>query len=510
MPKQTQTSNTPEIILDHHAATPLYRQLYERLQAAILTGQLEMGMRLPSTRVLASTLGVSRNTTALAYELLLMEGYIESKVGDGTRVTRLQMTEMSLPEQNGQEQDITDHSKTTLAVFSQRTQALINMPDSEEPPDDLVAASPFNIGQPDVTSFPYEIWARLVARNARQLLQTVSLYQNAQGYAPLRKAIAAHIGITRGIHCSPEQIILTAGTQGALDLAARVLLDPGASVWVEDPGYPGARGVLLSAGAKLVAVPLDEEGIDIAYGRKLCREARLAIVTPSHQFPTGGTMSLRRRLELLEWSRETSAWIIEDDYDSEYRFSGRPLEALRGLDRTGRVLYVGTFSKVLFPALRLGYLVVPSALLEGFLATRRLIDKHPPLLEQMALADFLAEGHFARHLRKMLQYYTERRKALIDALRQEMSDILDITVPEAGIHLAAWLPSNRNTREIAQQAAMCGLYIQPISRFSLQPLQRDGLLFGFACASPEELRAGVHRLALALKEHQRKEQLPSR
>jgi len=359
----------------------------------------------------------------------------------------------------------------------------------------------FLVGQPDVTAFPYETWARLVARHARQSLPAASLYQNVQGYAPLREAIAAHIGLTRGLHCSPEQIILTAGTQGALDLVARVLLDPGDLVWVEDPGYSGARGALLAAGAKLVAVPVDREGIDVETGRQLCPEARLAIVTPSHQFPTGVSMNLSRRLALLEWSRKASAWIVEDDYDSEYRFSGRPLEALQSLDRAGRVLYIGTFSKVLFPSLRLGYLVAPTELLPGLLAARRLIDMHLPLLEQMALADFLAEGHFARYLRKMRLLYTERRNALIEALRRELGDLLDVTVPEAGLHLAAWLPYGVSAHRATQQAAAHGLHLLPISHFSLRPLPRDGVLLGFARASPEELRAGVQTLALALREH---------
>jgi GntR family transcriptional regulator/MocR family aminotransferase len=388
-----------------------------------------------------------------------------------------------------------------MTRLSRRCQLLV----STLPPGEIDAGlgnrgtNIFRVGQPDVTLFAYDTWARLVARHARQSLQAVALYQNAQGYAPLREAIAAHIGITRGVHCSPEQIIVTAGAQSALDLVARVLLDPGERAWVEDPGFLGARGALLAAGARLVPVPVDQEGIDIKAGRRLCRDARLAVVTPSHQFPTGVTMSLSRRLALLEWGREEQSWVVEDDYDSEYRFSGRPLEALQGLDSAKRVLYVGTFSKVLFPSLRLGYLVAPSELLGGLIATRHLIDVHPPLLEQMALADFIAEGHLARHVRKMRLLYLERRNALVGALTQELGDMLDIVVPEAGLHLAAWLPSGLSAQAAIQQAEAMGLRLLPLSRFSLQPLQRDGLLFGFANASPDELRAGVKTLALALR-----------
>lgn len=500
MSKRATPGKKTEIILDQNASSPLYRQLYERLRAKILEGQLEAGARLPSTRVLASELGVSRNTTALAYEQLLLEGYIESRVGDGTRVARLQ-PEQHLPVPSNTDDLNATASSETPDVFAKRTQVLIRLsyPGELDAGQTGADTSLFSVGLPDVAHFPYETWARLVARHARHSLQAVSLYQDAQGYAPLREAIAAHIGIRRGVHCSPEQIILTAGAQGAFDLVARVLLNPGDPVWVEDPGYLGVRGSLLAAGARLVAVPIDEEGIDVDTGQQFRRDVRMAVVTPSHQFPTGVTMSLNRRLALLEWSKEARAWIIEDDYDSEYRFSGRPLEALQGLDNGGRVIYIGTFSKVLFPSLRLGYLVVPPELLKGFLTARRFIDVHLPLLEQMALADFIAEGHFTRHLRKMRQLYWERRNALIDALTQELGDMLDVTIPEAGIHLAAWLSSYTSARAVTQQAAAHGLYIQRISQFSLRSHQRDGLLLGFASNPSEEIRAGVKTLAQILR-----------
>jgi GntR family transcriptional regulator/MocR family aminotransferase len=266
--------------------------------------------------------------------------------------------------------------------LSQRGRALAELPYPEEAAVQEAgpAGNPFRISQPDVAHFPYATWARLVARHARRSLPDVALYQPPYGYMPLREAIAAHIGLTRGVPCVPDQVIVTAGAQEALALAADLLLDPDDSVWLEDPGYTGAHGALLAAGATLIPVPVDHEGLDVAAGRQLCPQARLAVVTPSHQFPTGVTMSLRRRLALLEWAREADAWIVEDDYDSEYRFGGRPLEALHGLDDEGRVLYVGTFSKVLFPALRLGYLVVPPGLPPAVRAARRLVDIHPPIL----------------------------------------------------------------------------------------------------------------------------------
>jgi GntR family transcriptional regulator/MocR family aminotransferase len=501
MPKRAPPITKPEIILDQYARTPLYKQLYERLRDAILAGQLTPDARLPSTRVLASELGVSRTTTALAYEHLLLEGYIESRVGAGTSVAHLQTAQRKQVADDAGHPRAVESAGPRTAMLSRRGCLLVDTPFPEAFYANQVggAANLFRVGQPEVASFPYETWARLVAKHARRSLHAVSYYQDVRGYAPLRAAIAAHIGVTRGVHCAPEQIIVTAGAQGALDLVARVLLDPGDPVWVEDPGYGGARGALLAAGAKLVAVPVDGEGIDVEAGRAHYRDARLAFVTPLHQFPTGVTMSLRRRLALLQWAREAQAWIVEDDYDSEYRFSGRPLEALQGLDSAARVIYVGTFSKVLFPSLRLGYLVAPPALIEGLLAARDFIDMHPPLLEQMALDDFIVEGHFARHLRKMRAQYLARRDALVDALRRELGDVLDVAAPEAGMHLVAWLPPGVDGRAAAARVAAYDQHILPVSHFSVGPLPRDGLVLGFAGDAPHALRAGVLVLARALR-----------
>ena len=499
MPKRVRLVENPEIILDQYAQAPLYRQLYERLRTQILAGQLETGARLPSTRILASQLGVSRNTTALAYEQLLLEGYLESRVGDGTRVARLEPEQVVQAGGKASREGREGASATQHALLAQRSQILLDEFASVHEAKVSSDKDVFLVGEPEVTHFPYEIWARLIAKHARQSLRAYARYQDVQGYGPLREAISAHIGITRGVHCTPEQVILTAGAQGAMDLVARVLLDPGEQAWVEEPGYFGAQGALMAAGIKLVPVPVDREGINVVAGRQLEGEARLAVVTPSHQFPTGVTMSLSRRLELLEWARETQGWIIEDDYDSEYRYSGRPLEALHGLDRVGRVIYIGTFSKVLFPSLRLGYMVVPPQLVAGLLATRRFVDVHLPLLEQMALTDFINEGHFARYLRKMRGLYMERRDALVKALKRELGDILDVTIPEAGIHLVAWLPEEVNARSMVELAARQGLRAQSVSQYSLQFLKRDGLVLGFANATPEELGADVHALARVLR-----------
>jgi GntR family transcriptional regulator / MocR family aminotransferase len=490
MPKRAILIDRPAIALDARLAQPLYKQLYERLRTTILEGQLERGARLPSTRTLASELGISRTTVALAYEQLLLEGYLESRVGQGTIVAR-QLPIMLLKQHLEQSAPPGD---LPLQGAARARQLAADLPIDRES-----ASAIFRIGEPAIDRFPYPTWARLVARAARHGLHSLARYQSPAGYEPLREAIAAHIGITRGVRCAPEQIIITAGSQGAIDLAVRTLLGPGEAAWVESPGYFGTRGSLRAAGARIIPVPVDAQGIDVAAGRERAPQARIAAITPSHQFPTGVTMSLTRRLALLEWAEQAGAWILEDDYDSEYRFGGRPLDALQGLDHAGRVLYVGSFSKVMFPALRLGYLVAPSDLVAPLLAMRRVIDVHAPMLEQLALADFLTEGHFVRHLRQMLQCYRARRDRLHHELRQHLGDLIEVQLPEAGMHLVGWLPPGVDDQRASALAAQHDISVIPISRYSLEPLARGGLLFGYASTSEADITLGVRRLAGALR-----------
>jgi GntR family transcriptional regulator/MocR family aminotransferase len=498
MPKRTRLTKRSEIILDATLPVPLYKQLYERLRREILAGQLEHGARLPSTRTLARELGVARTTTVLAYKQLLLEGYLDSRVGQGTVVARSLPTTLFQEQTDRTQSSQTNAGKTATIHLASRVRPLKEIPYPQR--REGRTGGIFYGGEPGLEMFPYEIWARLIARRARQSLHEFAHYQPPAGYYPLREAIAAQIGITRGVRCTPEQIILTAGSQGALDLAVRTLLNPGEAAWLENPGYFGARGALLTAGARLVPVPVDEQGIVVEIGRKLCPEARLVSTTPSHQFPLGVTMSLGRRLALLDWAREAGAWILEDDYDSECRFSGRPLEALQGLDHAGRVLYIGTFSKVLFPALRLGYLVVPTELVEPLLAMRRFIDIHIPILEQMALFDFMNEGHFARHLRHMLNYYSQRRDLLHCELRAHLGGLLEVYAPEAGMNLVGWLPPGKDDQRAARLAAQVGIAVMAISTYSLEPLPRGGLLFGYAGTDEETIPQGVKKLAEVLEQ----------
>jgi GntR family transcriptional regulator / MocR family aminotransferase len=321
-------------------------------------------------------------------------------------------------------------------------------------------------------------------------------YQDSAGYRPLREAIAAHVTVSRQVHCKPEQIMIVPGSQGALDLASRMLINAGDPVWMEDPGYPGARGAFLGAGANIIPVPVDDEGLAVNIGIERAPQARLVYLTPSHQFPLGITMSLSRRLALLDWAKHANAYILEDDYDSEFRFAERPLAALQGLDDADRVIYIGTFSKVLFPSLRIGYLILPPLLVDSFLKVRRLIDIHAPMLEQAVLTDFITEGHFTRHLRRMRTLYAERRSALLEAAKGLP---LEIHSPEAGIHCVGWLPAGMDDLSVARKAADFDLELTPVSNFAIEPLARKGLLLGYGGYSVQEIKDGARRLGTLLR-----------
>ncbi|HEU0297432.1 MAG TPA: PLP-dependent aminotransferase family protein, partial [Anaerolineales bacterium] len=411
---------------------PLYQQLYAHMRAAILSGELKRGLKLPSSRALADELGVSRNTVQNAYRQLAAEGYLESVEGSGTFVTRvlpdllLAAPGDKVPKDSSRapvgspgETQFSDHARLQLQATP--------MPEALPQPSPT-RPRPFRADVPALDVFPYELWRRLAVRQARRLPRSAFLYQDSAGYLPLREAIAAHIAVSRQVHCLPDQVMIVPGSQGALDLASRMLINSGDSVWMEDPGYPGARGAFIGAGARVVPVPVDDEGLVVDIGVARSNEARLVYVTPSHQFPLGVTLSLSRRLALLDWAKRVNAYVIEDDYDSEFRFTGRPLAALQGLDDANRVIYVGTFSKVLFPSIRIGYMILPTPLIGPFLNVRRLVDIHSPMLEQAVLADFMIEGHFRRHLRRMRTLYAERRRVLLEAVTKLP---LEIHSPEA-------------------------------------------------------------------------------
>lgn len=479
---------------------PLYQQLYSHLREAILAGRLPSGMKLPSTRALAEELRVARNTVLAAYHQLTDEGYIESVEGSGTFVADI------LPEQllTVQKQDSTSapappSTETPAVILSQRARSQMTSPQIllSLPPTTDGRQRPFSLGMSALEVFPYQLWARLIARQARQMSAGTLTYQHAAGYPPLCRAIAEYLTVVRGLRCTPEQIVVVAGAQGGFDLAARLLVDAGDQVWMEDPGYVGARGAFLGAGAEVIPIPVDGEGLRVDVGMARAPQAQMAYVTPAHQFPLGVNMSLPRRLALLEWAKQNNTYILEDDYDSEYRFAGRPLPTLHSLDSAGRVIYIGTFSKVLAPALRIGYLVLPPELLKPFLAVRRFVDFHTPILEQSALADFMADGHFARHLRRMRTHYAEQRLLMLELLGKLP---LELHAAPVGSHCIGWLPAGFDTAKLRRQAIEADLNLWLISTYSIQPLPRDGLIFGYGAYCGDELRDAVGRLAAVIQQ----------
>ncbi|MFJ5386215.1 PLP-dependent aminotransferase family protein [Pectobacterium sp. CHL-2024] len=455
---------------------PLYLQLYRRYRDAITAGKLHPGDRVPSVRSLASELNLARGTVEMAYQMLASEGYFLTRGPAGTIVSpRLE----NLGESG--------HIATSLSQIPERPQT------------ETTQVQPFQLGLPALDAFPRKTWARLAGHNLRTLDTAAMIYPDPAGYEPLRRAIATYLGISRGITCTYEQVFITAGYRRALELVCRTLLQPGDSGWFEDPGYLFARQFLDRAGMHLQPVPVDEEGLNVDMGQQRAAEARFAVVTPTHQSPMGVALSLPRRLQLLEWASHRRSWIIEDDYDSEFRYHGRPLPALKSLDRDGRVLYTGTFSKVLFPGLRLAYLVVPEPQIERFKDTANHFCCPGSILPQATVAAFMEQGHFARHLRRMRSLYAIRRGYLVDALLQTLGSHLVVQPQAGGIHVLAKLAARGNDKSLAAAAQSHGLAIQALNDWRISSSSHGGLLMGFTnVTEPAIAKALVHRLAVAI------------
>jgi GntR family transcriptional regulator / MocR family aminotransferase len=486
-----QPSSSPELFveLDPSRDRPLFRQLYDSIRNAVLEGRLAPGSGLPPSRGLAAALGVSRNTVSLAYDQLVAEGYLRGQPRSGMRVAA------TLPARPGGKPARVAPARHAPGL-SVRGQAIA----SASMPASPVAGSlprPFRPGIPALDRFPLRVWSRLAHRLLRR--PPWLGYGDAAGYPPLRRAIAEYVSAARGASCTAAQVIVVSGSQQGVDLAARVLLDPADEVWMEDPGYPGSRAALFAAGARVVPVPVDGEGLRVVDGERSAPRARMAYVSPSHQFPLGATMSASRRLELLRWASRAGAWILEDDYDSEFRYSTRPLASLQGMDQDGRVVYIGTFSKTLAPALRLGYLIVPAAMAQAFAAARAVCDRHSPVMDQAVLADFLTEGHFARHVRRMRALYAERQEALVAALRQQLEGRLEIGPTGAGMHLVGLLGAGEDDAAISAQISDAGLEAPALSRYAMVQPSRGGLLLGWAAYEPDAIRSSVTRLAGLLR-----------
>jgi GntR family transcriptional regulator/MocR family aminotransferase len=467
----------------------------------MLDGRLPPGRRLPASRLLARELGVSRNTVNGALDQLRAEGYLEARARGGTFVAS------RLPD-------------TLLRARSLQRPAAAARAEAEARPEmgrrqlsargQIIATTagrslrlrderirPFRSGVPALDLFPRRVWSRLLSRRWRRGAVPLA-YGYVEGDVALRSAIAEYVRSARGARCSDEQVLIVGGSQQAVDLTARAVLDPGDAAWVEEPGYWGVRAALVAAGARLVPVPVDSEGLNVGAGEVLEPSARLACVAPSHQMPLGVTMSAGRRLELLAWARRSGSCVVEDDYDSEYRYASRPLACLQGLDETGCVVYVGTFSKTIFPALRLGYVIAPPGMVDALQAARAAADRHSPALEQAVLADFIAEGHYTRHVRRMRAAYQERRDALQAAVAKRLGGCLTLGPADAGMHTVGWLTPGTDDWRISAALLAVDVDAAPLSRYWIGPASGSGLMLGYAAYTPEEIEAAVDRMARVL------------
>ena len=466
------------------------RWLYGALRAEILEGRLRPGARLPATRDLARQYGLARGTIVNAFEQLKSEGYVDGNVGSGTYVSKVLPDELlQIPRDDAPEPPASRKRRRRISDYAGRVHLFPNL--------EVRPSRAFRANMPALDLFPTTLWAQVAARRLRRVSTNLLLGCGPMGYPPLRQAVASYLSTSRGVKCAPEQVAIISGVQEALDLAVRLFLNPGDRVCMENPGYPGAAIAFKAVGAKVSAIRLDDQGMQVQDASM--RGARLVYVTPGHQFPVGVTMSLARRLRLLEWARKSGALILEDDYDSEYRYAGRPVPALQGLDRHGLVLFTGSFSKVLFPSLRLGYLVVPPDLVDYVSATLSVTSRHSPLLEQAVLCDFITEGHFGRHLRRMREVYAERLSVLLECARQSLTGLLEISGVEAGLQTVGWLSGGIDSELAATAAAKRDVEVTPLSRYSHGRMACEGLQLGFAAMDANEIRRGVRELTIALE-----------
>ncbi|GLC92873.1 GntR family transcriptional regulator [Cupriavidus sp. TA19] len=482
---------TLAIEIDRQKPLPIYLQICERFRTAIAAGHLRPGDRVPALRGLATQLNTARGTVELAYTILVDEGYLQMRGAAGTFVSpSLSESLMQAAPARGR-QDAPDAPTTEGAGAAKTPAASPNGQPMARQSAIAVALSgeprPLQPGLPALDAFPRKIWSRLVSRRARSGERTLLAYPDPVGYLPLRKHIATYLGLSRGVTCLPDQVFITSGYRATLELVLRSIASPGDRMWFEDPGYLLARGFLAETGVQLVPVPIDEEGIDVECGVERDPEARFALVTPSHQSPLGNTLSLARRMALLTWAETASRWIIEDDYDSEFRYLGRPLPALKSLDRHDRVLYCGTFSKVMFPGLRLAYTVVPGRAVERVGRVACSMNAGAPTLFQAALADFIEQGHFARHVKRMRTLYGQRRLLIAQALRQTFGELLTVELPPGGIQFSVQFAEAAHGPvddvAVASRARQAGLAVLPLSIWYAHGRMRDtprGLVMGFA------------------------------
>lgn len=475
--------------LERESALSLSRQVYQIISRLILNATIRAGSKLPASRALAKDLGLSRNTVITAYEQLLAEGYVETRAGSGTFVSH------TVP-------DVGSQVFATAPTPEQLKEQPILSGRGRQVVDTAQAAErqwgPFVPGVPDVSLFPHGQWLRLLRRHWRTPQPALLTYAHGAGYLPLREALCKHLRLARSVRCEPEQVIITGGIHQSLALIAFLLADTGNTAWMEDPGYWGASTVLGTSGLKLEPVKVDDEGLSPSVAQAQ-RPPKLIFMTPSHQYPLGHVMSLARRRMLLEYARQHGVWMIEDDYDSEFRFGGRPIASLQGLDEHGRVLYLGTFSKTLFPSLRLGFMVVPKNLAQPMAVGLSEIYREGRLVEQAALADFITQGHYAAHIRKMRSVYARRQSLLREAIMQHFGPDWPLSNQEAGLHLVMHLPAEVDDKALAQYAYQAGIWVRPLSNYYSGHTPTRGLLFGYATVAEKEIGPSFERLATIIK-----------
>ncbi len=477
-------------------AASLQQQVFLALRQAILEGLLVAGRRLPGTRVLADDLGVSRSTVLSVYDRLQAEGLVDGRAGAGTRV--LPRSAGKNPVSRASAAVSSQSDLNTLSILGAKMIAAYGtVPPLRERP----VPTPFALGVPALDAFPVSTWARLTSQRWRKTPRLMLCPDDGAGYGPLREAIAEYVVAGRALRCTPDQVVITSGAQQAIDLLSRLLLNPGDRVWVEEFGYQPARAAFVGVGGRPVQIPVDDEGLNVECGNQLAPNARMAYLTPACEPPFNVCMSARRRAQLLEWAENSGAWIVEDDYNGELHYEGRPSAALQGFDHPGarRVIYLRTFSKTLFPSLRLGYVVLPMELVEPFTRARLVADRHSPIAEQAVLADFIAGGHFARHARNMRELYAQRQQVFLEMADRELGDLLRFRPASAGIRLVGCLPPGICDQRVASNAKQQNIVVQPLSRDHDGPSQLRGLALGYVPFHPTQLRRAMAGLAGAIR-----------
>lgn len=489
---------TPQILLtfisiDKKLDKTINSQLYDQLKDGIFGGMLRPLDRMPSTREMSRELKISRNTVLQVFEQLTMEGFFETKTGAGTFISR-NVEKFSYPKQKSAP-PVQKSAHTVARPYGLNDTFKGHI-------SELEPLRPFQQSIPLISEFPFPTWTRISAAVHKNMHLLHLGYDDAQGYLPLRKALCDHLRISRSINCEAENMVIVNGSRQALHLAAEILLNKGDQCWMEDPGYQGATSALQRFGAQICPVPITNDGMDLNYAMQHYPKAKLAYVTPSHQFPMGNTMPLGERLKLLNWAKDNSMWIIEDDYDSEFRYNGRPIPALQGMDTNGNVIYIGNLSKVLLPALRLGYMIFPSnAMARQFAIGKSVIEGQSNIINQAIVAEFIRQGHFSRHIRRMRVLYKKSQDDLVSLINLHLKNKLTPAPVEAGMHMLAWLPTGINAKLIADEALKEGLIIHNINQFCIKFDHPNGLILGFTGFSFSQMEAAILKLKQVLDKH---------